>query len=111
MHLIIPSRSNVSRDNVVENVLVSSGTRVRFALSRVMCPDFDEVCRQTDSNLEVEGRVVFLSDYGKLRKHFAVVQVKGIHVPLIIPVADLKSGDVVRTHDKKVPVKRNRVAG
>ena len=90
---------------------MSSGTRVRFALSRVICPDFDEVFRQTDSNLEVEGRVVFLSDYGKVRKHFAVVQVKGIHVPLIIPVEDLQLGDASEAHPKTASIKRNRAAG
>jgi len=95
----------------VENVSLPSGARVHFALARVMCPDFDEVCRQTDSNLEVEGRVVFLSDYGKLPSHFAVVQVKGIHVPLIVPVEDLKSGEIDQAQEKKVPVKRNRAAG
>ena len=95
----------------MENASVSSGARVRFALSRVMCPDFDEVCRQTDSNLEVEGRVVFLSDYGKVSKHFAVVQVKGIHVPLIVPVEDLELGDVGNAQDGKVRIKRNRAVG
>ena len=95
----------------MENSRVSSGTRVHFALSRVMCPDFDEVARQTGSDLEVEGRVVFLSDYGKVRKHFAVVQVKGIHVPLIIPVEDLQLGDASEARSKTASIKRNRAAG
>ena len=90
---------------------MSSGARVRFALSRVVCPDFDEVCRKTDSNLEVEGRIVFLSDYGKVQKHFAVVQVKGIHVPLIIPVEDLRLGDASGAQPSKVSIKRNRAVG
>jgi len=76
-----------------------------------VCPDFDEVCRKTDSNLEVEGRIVFLSDYGKAQKHFAVVQVKGIHVPLIIPVADLQLGDASGAQPRKVSIKTNRAAG
>ena len=95
----------------MENVSVPSGARVRFVLSRVVCPDFDEVCRKTDSNLEVEGRVVFLSDYGKVQKHFAVVQVKGIHVPLIIPVEDLRLDDASGAQPRKVPIKRNRAVG
>ena len=95
----------------MENESVSSGARVRFALSRVVCPDFDEVCRKTDSNLEVEGRIVFLSDYGKVQKHFAVVQVKGIHVPLIVSVADLRLGDASGAQTRKVSIKRNRAAG
>lgn len=55
-----------------------------------MCPEIDEVFKRIDSNLEVEGRIVFLSDYGNLRQHFAIVQVEGIHVPLIVPVEDLQ---------------------
>ena len=95
----------------MENVSVPSGACVRFTLSRVVCPDFDEVCRKTDSNLEVEGRVVFLSDYGKVQKHFAVVQVKGIHVPLIASVEDLQLGDIAEAQPRKVTIKRNRAAG
>ena len=90
---------------------VSSGTRVRFALSRVICPDFEEVFRQTDSNLEIEGRIVFLSDYGKVPKHFAVVHVKGIHVPLIVPVKDLRSGDVSEDKPGMSLKNKNRAVG
>ena len=74
----------------MEKVPILSGTRVRFALSRVMCPELDEVCKRIDSKLEVEGRIVFLSDYGSLRQHFAIVQVEGIHIPVIVPVEDLQ---------------------
>ena len=74
----------------MENVAIPSGTRVRFALSRVMCPELDEICKQIDSGLKVEGRVVFLSDYGDLKQHFAIVQVEGIHVPVVVPVDDLQ---------------------
>lgn len=74
----------------MENVAIPSGTRVRFALSRVMCPELDEICKQIDSGLKVEGRVVFLSDYGDLQQHFAIVQVEGIHVPVVVPVEDLQ---------------------
>ena len=95
----------------MENVAVPSGTRVRFALSRVICPDIDEVFRQTDSKLEVEGQVVFLSDYGGLRQHFAIVQVQGIHVPLIVQVEDLELGNVAQGQAKKVSLEDNRAAG
>ena len=77
----------------MEMMPIQSGACVRFALSRVVCPDVDEVWRQIDSNLEVEGRIVFLSDYGRLKQHFAIVQVKGIHVPLIVPIEYLRIGE------------------
>ena len=74
----------------MENVSIETGRSVRFAMGKVICPGLDELCEQISSDLEVEGQVVFLSDYGKIRGHFAIIQVKGIHVPLIVPVESLE---------------------
>ena len=95
----------------MENAAIPSGTRVRFALSRVMCPELEEVCKRIDSNLEVEGRIVFLSDYGNLRRHFAIVQVEGIHVPLIVPVEDLQLEMGAEREPTRVSVKKDRRVG
>ena len=74
----------------MESVSLQPGENVRFALGKVICPGVDELCKQIDSGLEIEGQVVFLSDYGNVRGHFAIVQVKGIGVPLIVPVKSLQ---------------------
>lgn len=74
----------------MEKTRTLSGSRVRFALGKVVCPDPEEVPRQIDTELEIEGLVEFLSDYGKVESHFAIVRVKGIHVPLIVPVKKLE---------------------
>ena len=95
----------------MENVAIPSGTRVRFALSRVMCPELEGVCKRIDSKLEVEGRIVFLSDYGSLRQHFAIVQVEGIHVPLIVPVADLQLEIGTERELTKASVKKSKRVG
>ena len=95
----------------MENIAIPSGTRVRFALSRVVCPELDEVCRRIDSKLEVEGRIVFLSDYGHLRRHFAIVQVEGIHVPIIVPVEDLQLEMGTERELTKASVKKSKRVG
>ena len=40
--------------------MLKSGQTVRFALGKVTCPAVDELCKQMDSELEIEGQVVFL---------------------------------------------------
>ncbi len=82
----------------MESVSLKPGESVRFAVGKVICPALDDLCKQVGSDLEIEGQVVFLSDYGKVPGHFAIVQAKGIHVPLIVPVESLqviKQGDRV----------------
>ena len=74
----------------MEKTNLLSGTKVRFALGRVICPGLEEVLRRVDSELEIEGQVDFTSDCGRLESHFAIVRVKGIHVPLIVPVGQLE---------------------
>ena len=74
----------------MESVSLKSGETVRFALGKVICPGLGELYKQMGSDLEIEGQVVFLSDYGKVRGYFAIVQVKGMHVPLIVQTENLQ---------------------
>ena len=80
---------------VCEVVLVSqpirTGTVASFAIADVVCPDAAQVLRQTGPELTVSGRVVYLSDSGARRNHFAIVDVGGIHAPLIVPVSRLRA--------------------
>ncbi len=66
-----------------------SGRSVAFRLRDAACPDFAEAVRAIGPDLQVIGQVVFLSDGGDRKDHFAVVEVEGIHTPLIVPVACL----------------------
>ena len=95
----------------MENVSIENGGTVRFAMGKVICPGFDELCKQISSDLEIEGQVVFLSDYGKIRGHFAIIQVKGIHVPLIVPVESLQVVEQDGREDKQVMFRRDRRTG
>jgi hypothetical protein len=56
-----------------------------FALRDVMMPETADVISQLGPDLRVVGRVVYFSDSGPLRKHFAVVEVGGLSTPVIVP--------------------------
>ncbi len=95
----------------MESVPLKPGENVRFALSEVICPTPDELCEQIGSDLEIEGQVVFLSDYGKLRGHFAIVQVEGIHVPLIVPVENLQLMEQSGRAAKRMTMSKDKLVG
>ena len=65
---------------------IDSGAIVRFKLANVVCPDSEIILNKTTGCLEVTGRVVVLSDAGKEKNYYAVVEVNGIATPLIVPV-------------------------
>ncbi len=68
---------------------LNTGHQVAFQLADVICPDFDQIMAQLGPDLAVAGEVTLLSDRGDDADHFAVVQVSGVHVPLIVPVGKL----------------------
>ena len=61
----------------------------RFRLNDVICPDHDQILKQVTSELEVCGEVLFLSDSGDKKGHFAIMEVKGIPVPLVVSLDHL----------------------
>ena len=64
---------------------IEPGCRVRFKLAEVVCPEPQQLIDKLTENLEVTGKVVFLSDSGERKDEFAVVEVNGVMCPLIIP--------------------------
>lgn len=75
---------------------LKSGGKVLFRLNEAVCPDLQQILTQMTSNLEVSGRVVFFSDYGEKKNHFAIVDVDGILSPLIVPVSRLQNSSPER---------------
>jgi hypothetical protein len=65
---------------------LQAGSEIRFRLSDVACPDQGQVFERLTGDLEVSGRVVFISDSGDKRDHYAVVEVDGVLSPLIVPI-------------------------
>jgi hypothetical protein len=69
---------------------VSAGTLTAFTIGDVLCPEAAEVLRHAGPELTVRGRVLYFSDSGAERDRFAIIEVEGIHTPLIVPVDRLR---------------------
>jgi hypothetical protein len=68
-----------------------NGTRCRFKLCDVICPDKQQVVSQITPELEVTGEIVLFSDSGNEPEQYAIIEVGGIAAPLIVPVARLRA--------------------
>ncbi|MFH0983580.1 MAG: hypothetical protein V2A79_18855 [Planctomycetota bacterium] len=75
----------------MQSTKLISGQSVRFKLKNAVCPDFIETVRAMGPELQVVGNIVFFSDGGNQQDRFAIVEVSGIHAPLIVPVGCLES--------------------
>ena len=69
---------------------VGAGSEVRFQLSRIVCPEKDQVVIGLSGHLELTGKIVYLSDAGEKRDYYAIVEVGGVQTPLIVPVDQLE---------------------
>lgn len=69
---------------------VQSGDRVAFKLREAICPDWQQILTQLTPDVELTGRVVFFSDSGANEKHFAIVDVRGLLSPIIVPASRLR---------------------
>jgi hypothetical protein len=66
------------------------GERVNFRLGDIHLPDLAEVIARMTEDTELQGTVSLLSDQGGHRAAFAVIEVKGILMPLIVPASCIK---------------------
>ena len=67
------------------------GLRVQFRLGDVYLPDIAEVLNRMTEDTELQGSVTLLSDAGEERAAFAVVEVKGVLMPIIVPAAAIRA--------------------
>ena len=67
-----------------------SGASVAFRLGDAVCPQVGQITAQINPDVRVCGEVVFFSDHGGKKAHFAIISAAGIDVPLIVPVAKLR---------------------
>lgn len=84
-----------------------SGAKVSFRLGEAVCPDLQQILAQMTSSLEVSGKVVFFSDYGEKRNHFAIVDVDGVLSPLIVPVSRLQRVEDAATAEATSPERQS----
>jgi len=78
-----------SRSSVVPDPSATHGDTVSFTLQDVVSPDLRPLFEHVGPNLRVSGQIVFMSDSGMQKDHFAVVEIDGMYTPLIVPVARL----------------------
>ena len=71
------------------NGLIEPGQVVSFTIGDAVCPEADQVVPQIGPDLAVTGEVIYLSDRGDQKDHFAVISVEGIHALLIVPIGRL----------------------
>ncbi len=64
---------------------------VAFKLKDAVCPNISETVRAIGPELQVTGNIIFCSDGCDQEDHFAVIEVAGIHTPLIVPIDCLES--------------------
>ncbi len=69
---------------------IRQGATASFAIGDVVCPDATRTLEQVGPDLTIRGQITMLSDHGSDKSAFAVVQVQGIHSPLIVPVDRLQ---------------------
>lgn len=74
----------------------SPGQTVAFRLKDAVCPRFGEAHAAIGPDLEVRGAIVFFSDGGAERQQYAIIEVSGIHTPLIVPVYCLEPSTEAR---------------
>jgi hypothetical protein len=82
-------RDTRSEEFAVDRV-VKTGTVASFSIRDVAYPDAMQVLGQVGPELTVVGEITYLSDGGDGQGCFAVVEVGGIHAPLIVPVSRLR---------------------
>ena len=78
----------------MDSTTLRAGDAVQFRLKKIIFPDLDQVVSEIESKLDISGQVSFLSDSGKTKDRFAIVNVAGIGSPLIVAVDDLQSSSV-----------------
>ena len=69
---------------------LQSGSPVLFRIGDAICPDAEKALRQMSPDARVCGEIVFFSDRGDERAHFAIISAVGIDTPLVVPVTRLE---------------------
>ena len=69
---------------------LQSGSSVLFRIGDAICPDSAKVLRQMSPDAKICGEIVFFSDRGDERAHFAIISAVGIDTPLVVPVTRLE---------------------
>ncbi len=71
----------------MENATLKPGQKVQFRLGDIHLPELTEVLNRMTEDTELQGHITLLSDAGDKQAAFAVVEVKGVLLPIIVPAS------------------------
>lgn len=69
---------------------ILTDTDVALKLQDVVCPETDTILANLDAQAELVGKVKFLSDGPRRTEEFAIVEVAGLRMPLIVKAERLR---------------------
>ena len=72
------------------NVEPKSGQSIRFRMADIYAPSLPDLFKQITPNMNLEGRIILLSDSGESQDAYALVEVQGVLLPLIVPASALE---------------------
>jgi len=67
------------------------GQRVQFKLADIHLPAIEEVLNRMTEDTELQGTITLVSEQGDQKAAYAVIEVKGILMPIIVPASCIKS--------------------
>ena len=71
----------------MNNESLQPGQKVRFKLRDVHLPTVEDVLNRMTSETELQGSITLLSNEGAKKGSYAVVEVKGVLTPVIVPTS------------------------
>ena len=86
--------------------VVGNREDVTFRLLDILCPDQDVVFSHLEKNVEIVGKVNFFSSGAADKDDFAIVEVPGILVPLVVPRDRLR---IIVKKEQKTPLMINDI--
>ena len=77
----------------MHNDELKPGLKVQFRLGDIHLPSVSEVLNRMTEDTELQGSITLLSDAGEQRAAFAVVEVNGVLMPIIVPASAIRVVD------------------
>jgi|GEM_PF-1109237 len=77
----------------VNHERLQTGQKVQFRLGDIHLPDIQEVLARMTEDTELQGQITLLSDAGDQKAAFAVIEVRGVLMPIIVPASCIKAAD------------------
>ena len=68
-----------------KNKVYTLQAKVAFKLADVIFPERETIFANITEEIEITGKISFISDGGNGKKEFAIVDVPGITMPVIVP--------------------------